>query len=192
MKKLFKTSLLIILAMPFMANKCEKLDNNYIPPLDNDGLPYATQTGENTFGCLINGEPWVPDGRGSTYFRNYRLTDVSYKDSSFFLVVMKESTVEGFDILRIGKIENTNLISGEYTENGKRFEFSNHTLTSSKKIDVISYNITYTKYDTISKVISGNFDAEFKINETNKMIKMEKGRFDLRITMYSAAKTMTL
>ncbi len=25
-------------------------------------LPYATQSGQNTFGCMINGKPYVPDG----------------------------------------------------------------------------------------------------------------------------------
>lgn len=27
-------------------------------------LPYATQSGQNTFGCMINGKPYVPDGGG--------------------------------------------------------------------------------------------------------------------------------
>ena len=27
-------------------------------------LPSATQSGANTFGCKVNGEIWIPDGRG--------------------------------------------------------------------------------------------------------------------------------
>jgi len=29
-----------------------------------DNLPPATQTGANTFGCLIDGNAWIPEGRG--------------------------------------------------------------------------------------------------------------------------------
>ena len=36
-------------------------DDDSANPLDQ--LPPATQTGANTFGCLINGEPFTPKGR---------------------------------------------------------------------------------------------------------------------------------
>ena len=29
------------------------------------GLPSATQTGANTFGCLVNGQVWTPKGNNS-------------------------------------------------------------------------------------------------------------------------------
>ena len=29
-------------------------------------LPPATQTGANTFGCLLNGQPWMPQGYNGT------------------------------------------------------------------------------------------------------------------------------
>ncbi len=47
---------------------CKKNDPD---PLSQ--LPPATQTGANTFGCLVNGQPWTPrgfDGR-SNYSINY-------------------------------------------------------------------------------------------------------------------------
>ena len=31
-------------------------------PAPADQLPPATQTGANTFGCLLNGQPWMPKG----------------------------------------------------------------------------------------------------------------------------------
>lgn len=43
-----------------------------------DQLPPATQTGANTFGCLLNGQPWTPQGYSGTsnysvyYDPNYR------------------------------------------------------------------------------------------------------------------------
>lgn len=56
MKNLFRPLVLAFLAMTVISNKCEKIDST--PKLDGEGLPYATQTGANTFGCLINGESW--------------------------------------------------------------------------------------------------------------------------------------
>lgn len=54
MKKIFQ---LLVIAMLFIA--CNK-DNDTIAPIDQ--LPEATQTGENTFGCLLNGEAFLPSG----------------------------------------------------------------------------------------------------------------------------------
>ena len=38
-------------------------DNNPVDPVDE--LPPATQVGAQTFGCLINGEPFLPPKLGS-------------------------------------------------------------------------------------------------------------------------------
>jgi len=34
-------------------------------------LPPATQTGANTFGCLLNGEAWTPSGNNGYGTGNY-------------------------------------------------------------------------------------------------------------------------
>ena len=45
-----------------MGSSCNK---NEIPPTDNPPqLPPETQTGANTFGCLVNGKVWLPKGGG--------------------------------------------------------------------------------------------------------------------------------
>ncbi|OGX91986.1 hypothetical protein [Hymenobacter coccineus] len=47
-------------------------------PAPADQLPPATQTGANAFGCLLNGQPWTPQGYNSrpnfivTYDPGYR------------------------------------------------------------------------------------------------------------------------
>ncbi len=35
-------------------------------PAPADQLPPATRTGANTFGCLLNGQPWTPSGYNGT------------------------------------------------------------------------------------------------------------------------------
>ena len=55
-----KYTLLLFLMIPLLATNCE--DDPPLSPLEQ--LPPATQTGEYTFGCLVNGEAFVPDNRG--------------------------------------------------------------------------------------------------------------------------------
>ena len=51
----------IISLFLFLTAACTKTDDD-APAGPLDELPPATQTGANTFGCLINGEPWYNRG----------------------------------------------------------------------------------------------------------------------------------
>ena len=54
-----KLTLILLFTIPLLALKC----NNDPEPNDPiDQLPPITQTGENTFGCLVDGEVWLPKG----------------------------------------------------------------------------------------------------------------------------------
>ena len=52
MKKIF-----LLFLTTFALNSCDKDDSKPQNPIDQ--LPIATQIGKNTFGCLINGKPFV-------------------------------------------------------------------------------------------------------------------------------------
>lgn len=55
-------------------SQCHKKDD----PNPVDQLPPATQTGANTFGCLVNGQVWTPQGYNGT--SNYSVYyDPSYR-----------------------------------------------------------------------------------------------------------------
>jgi len=49
-----------------------------------DRLPPATQTGANTFGCLVNGQPWTPKGNAS--YPNYTLSYDEFPDGGLLQV----------------------------------------------------------------------------------------------------------
>ena len=49
-----KKSTTILVLLSFIFFTCRKEENNF-------GLPPATQQGANTFGCLIDGKPWVAE-----------------------------------------------------------------------------------------------------------------------------------
>ena len=48
----------LLLAALLGLSQCKHTDP--APPKPEDQLPPATQTGANTFGCLLNGQPWLP------------------------------------------------------------------------------------------------------------------------------------
>ncbi|MDT0650604.1 hypothetical protein [Autumnicola edwardsiae] len=53
--------LILILGLLFNTS-CNNDDDQPRKPIDQ--LPAATQTGQQTFGCLINGEAFIPDNLG--------------------------------------------------------------------------------------------------------------------------------
>ncbi|WP_372758101.1 hypothetical protein [Mariniflexile sp.] len=56
-------NLLLLFVLFLTLSCCKNDDDNTTNPIDQ--LPAATQTGEQTFGCLINGEAFLPDTFGS-------------------------------------------------------------------------------------------------------------------------------
>ncbi|GAA4352526.1 hypothetical protein GCM10023185_12320 [Hymenobacter saemangeumensis] len=59
--------LLFLTAAAALFSACGKDDPDPV-----DQLPPATQTGANTFGCLVNGKPWGP--RGNISYPNYTVS----------------------------------------------------------------------------------------------------------------------
>ncbi|WP_400192898.1 hypothetical protein [Hymenobacter sp. B81] len=45
-----------------LLTQCSKCKDDPAPRKPEDRLPAATQTGANTFGCLLNGQPFLPKG----------------------------------------------------------------------------------------------------------------------------------
>jgi hypothetical protein len=59
-----KATYLPLLALGLLLVQCRKNDD--APAKPEDQLPAATQTGANTFGCLVNGQPYSPSGNNGT------------------------------------------------------------------------------------------------------------------------------
>ena len=54
-----------LLGLPWLlVAGCQKKDPTPADPAAQ--LPPATQTGAKTFGCLVNGQPWTPNGNNGT------------------------------------------------------------------------------------------------------------------------------
>jgi hypothetical protein len=58
--------------------QCSKCKDDPIPV---NQLPPATQTGAGTFGCLVNGQAWMP--KGNDGFSNYSVAyDPTYRQGT--------------------------------------------------------------------------------------------------------------
>ncbi|MEZ4827243.1 MAG: hypothetical protein R3C61_13345 [Bacteroidia bacterium] len=148
------------------------------PPDPLDLLPLATQTGENTLGFLLDGEPWTPN---RIFQGQYRKSD------SAFLVACEnvefddegENAGQGFSIFthklaKAGSYKLSVLPSsrGSFTRlsDGCRY------ITFDNKPG----NLSIDRFDTISRVISGSFTF-MAISEDNckDTLSITHGRFDV-------------
>jgi hypothetical protein len=170
-------NLLLILLMSFTLCCCDKDDNKPTNPVSQ--LPPETQVGANTFGCLINGKPFVvlntsqqtaiyQDGGlliGGQKNINNNLTQVS--------MFISEANIGEIIAENNSYVLNSNSVpKGEYyIENQNCFYFTSSNYTGSLMI---------TKIDNINFIISGKFEFKSISDNCADIINITNGRFDLQ------------
>ena len=141
-----------------------------------DDLPPETQTGQQTFGCIVNGRAWVP----SVPFPLNRLTVDYYHGTIAIKARLKKDGRDQLIYLsRDSLVTNGNyfLYDGLYKQ-AQLYDFnSNCTFqTDSQNIG----ELEMTRVDTINMIFSGRF--HFKIGVAGcDTIRVTDGRFDLRL-----------
>jgi len=181
MKSLTKIFLFIPLCFLLLSNSCKKTGINSLPP--------ATQTGANTFGCLVNGKAWIPtgggvgsginptsggfyvtpDGKINIYIKAY-----SYND--YIDIYLKQITHPGTYYLNKNTGVSPNFVYpesyGAYFINSA----SDYFVTDTAHTGIV--RITYA--DTINTIASGTFEMKLYRKNTNEVINITDGRFDYR------------
>jgi hypothetical protein len=169
--------LLLLLFTSFALSSCNKDDDTPTNPIDQ--LPPETQIGANTFGCLINGVPFVVTNTsqqaaiyqggvlliGGQKIINNNLTQVN--------MVISESIIGSLLSENASYILNSNTIpKGEYyTESQNCFYF-----TLSNYIGTLSI----TNLDQTNFIISGTFEFRAVSTDCEGIINITNGRFDLQ------------
>ncbi|RUT72803.1 hypothetical protein [Ancylomarina longa] len=178
-----KVKLLPFLLLVFImltANCCEKDDDPQLPPV--------TQTGENTFGCLVNGEVWIPRPNlpypkiqvvlGLNVLTNDKYLDIiAYQGAASHLgfFFCEQELKEGKTINLQRTMETKDCVDAVYMS--KILDQDNITF----QIDSIhTGEFLITRLDTIEKVISGTFSFD-AINKNGVIVEVRDGRFDLVI-----------
>ncbi|WP_422348287.1 DUF6252 family protein [Flagellimonas sp.] len=139
-----------------------------------DTLPPITQTGENTFACLINGKPFFSSrDRGASYFNGYLGISGSRRDSQGLRTVIIRGWEIGFieEGTYVLKSEQNGSFHGTYLIDGGL------TLDATTS-DPGSGSLTITRFDFKELIVSGTFEFTILDNGGNQL-HFTEGRFDL-------------
>ncbi len=177
--KVFPCVVFLVTCTLFMGSSCKK-DNS---PADQ--LPPATQTGANTFGCLVNGKVFVPKGFDGTGTPNpHVLYDYDLNGEPFLSIEANsfESNSSGGVMLVYRNLRGLGYYSvdsvlkftaGWPSQIGNCGGQSLDNNTGKWGGGVI------TKLDITNHIISGKFDFKFKAPNCDTVY-ITNGRFDIK------------
>jgi hypothetical protein len=151
-------------------------------------LPPATQTGANTFGCLVNGKAWVPQGGCflcPSVLKFYYYPSITGSDFSI-LAQLKNSTrdervIFGFSPCdgigeKVFKSNDTTSVCSYVDYNRMECQI----ITSKGGDAEITGGVRITKFDLDNGIISGTFS--FVLLKLNcETIEITNGRFDAKL-----------
>ena len=159
-------------------------------------LPDETQTGANTFGCLVDGKAWIPDPGGSGAIGSKPINGgylnapigapASYGNNNVWLRIYQDNATISFYIRNVDRVgtyplnfynqpEPASFYPQNYGEfvnyytGGADFYMTNSTYTGSVEI---------TRADRPNAILSGRFSFT-GVSSTGKTIKVTDGRFDI-------------
>ncbi len=160
---------------------CKKNDPDPV-----DQLPPATQTGANTFGCLVNGKAWTPKGYNGT--GNYSVAyDPGLNGGIFDLAVYRYvsgSPDEQYMVLYANQVGQ----QGSYSFQSPRrtrasFEDDKTKCRWSSRDSATTYcrgTLTITRLDLRAGIIAGTF--AFTLYKPGcDSVRVTQGRFDKRL-----------
>ena len=153
-------------------------------------LPPITQTGANTFGCLVNGIAWLPNGRKPQYGgpnpRTY--VDPTFQGGRFSITASKYKIP--VSTISVGSANCTSAGVFYFTNDFNGGGYSQSVLGSLacelSTSDLGTYKtgfLNLTKYDLTTGIFSGTF--EFTLYSPQSLcgdtIKITDGRFDIKL-----------
>ncbi len=174
---------ILTLSLILLVSSCNNDDAATENPAD--ALPPATQTGEQTFGCLIDGKPFFPGrfggDRPSAFYQfvrgAYTLGISASRDegggANFVSIGLEALDIQGLE-------ENTYQLRSEQSGNfSGRYLLGGGIILRSFTSDEIPGKLTITNFT--DEIVSGTFEFTVLDNDGNE-IQITNGRFDLRYT----------
>ena len=161
--------LFFLLALTFaFATACKKEEA--------DALPKTTQTGQHTFGCLINGQAFLPkkaeedimQARPAEPFVTYyykRTLNLSASGNGHRIHIALPGLV------RPGTYPLGQLRHGCYTTAPETYYTDDSTHTGS---------VLLSRFDTVARIAAGTFEFSAHDHLSEKAVRLTKGRFDTK------------
>lgn len=149
-------------------------------------LPPITQTGANTFGCLVNGKVFIPKGYSGRGTPNCRGIYDFFNGRPYFKVIAERYEENSFDGEIYFSIDSCNSI-GNYKIKGNknRFVFGGKFFNNCgiSGFDTSTYqsgDLIISKLDLVNGIISGTFHCKIKPNGCDTLF-FTGGRFDFKL-----------
>jgi hypothetical protein len=168
------------------ASKCKK-DKPPVDPVSQ--LPPETQTGANTFGCLVDGKVFLPKGApfgGPILQCAYQYLDNgSSKGFYFQLSASHRYSTQNIKSIALGT-ENLKLKEGAFVledafQDGKAFGLFSESGKGNYTQKYLPGLLTITKFDEINQIVSGTFWFSVVVSPGDT-IQITDGRFDMQFT----------
>jgi len=148
-----------------------------------DALPPATTNGSNTFGCLIDGKPFVGQNHSELFLHVAAAQGYYYQGTlsilgSYYFGRDVSGDIYGVSIdIQTPKHTGTIAVPGatgnviSYSNNSGTFRFSSDSLHSGV--------ITITRFDSVTHIYSGTFQGSL-VDKGGKTVQVTNGRFDVK------------
>ena len=164
-----KLSINLLLTLLLLAAGCSDDEPEQAPVAQ---LPPATQSGRYTFGCLVNGEVWVPDNTNSI--------SSFYQQNVLFISAGVEGNRREQDI---GFVFENQVIKEQSYELTPSIFKGGHFIDSNNNCyydfeDLVKGTLVITHFDDVEHIISGTFEFT-TATEGCDTIRVTDGRFDI-------------
>ncbi|WP_345112208.1 hypothetical protein [Hymenobacter algoricola] len=176
--KFFLYAALLLLTQ---CSKCKQDD-----PTPEEQLPPITQTGANTFGCLVNGQVWMPKGSDGT--SNFSVSyDATYAQGTLSVATYRRLGSGPNEVQTISIVSDSMRAAGRYTirsmgRHGVQFTDRSKGCTYYLR-DQITYSrgvIIIKRLDLQAGIISGQFEVTLATPGCDT-IRITQGRFDKKL-----------
>ncbi|MCB2378572.1 hypothetical protein LGH70_13310 [Hymenobacter sp. BT635] len=177
MKRLLLYAALLLLTQ---CSKCKQED-----PSPESQLPPSTQTGANTFGCLVNGQPWTPKGGDGT--ANYTVSyDAAYRKGTLNIYTYRITGTTAYTYQSITLFSDSLTRTGIYSltiaghQEGLFSDLSTGCKFHGNAPHYRRGNLTITRLDLQAGIIAGTF--AFTLYKPGcDSIRVTNGRFDKQL-----------
>ena len=189
MSRIILSMTLILFAMPLFLGCSNDDDKNQRPQNPVDQLPPATQTGEETFGCLVDGKVFIPSGSSL----GGPVLDCVYQfiDGEYYLSLQgnrrKDGMLQGVTLGTFKlKIEQSGVYSLSDNIDGNAFggwwfnPNSEYTFLYTSSTNIGKLHIT--TLDETRQIVSGTFWFDIFL-PNGEIVEIREGRFDMPYTI---------
>ena len=166
-------NIILVFTTLILCYGCKNDDDTPTNPIDQ--LPPLTQTGENTFGCLVNGKVKIPNNtsnmsaiyQGGGIQINGEIITNEVIESILIIVLDPFEVNQNYSLTNLPNQKANFLISSN--QNSCLYDFD----------DTFEGSVNFSKIDKINYIISGTFEFS-TVTDNCEDINITNGRFDIK------------